>query len=464
MSGSKPKRPAKPTVFLSHCSTNRRELLALKRFLDERAGGLIEFFLSSDDDSIAHGTIWPAEVRAALDRMALMLIFISPEALKSGWTYFEAGYGLHKLGTAKIYCLLGSDKATLPSPFDILQNRNLHSSRDVGLLVSQINAELDAGMAETVTKEEFDRLFKRPALGIVESGPSFEQLVESVTVIALGPPDGIEGFSRVCRSSGSPVSTVADDHVQAKEERYSTGVRIAVDIPGTEELQEEFEITDGMRDSGEAEVEIWGDRWSSPDAWSSGEIRPLKEIQKYNAKIREQNKAIRRENAKRLAEPRACVFLLSPINFSVPVGLVDQWLDEVGIKCHLVAEIRLHPEIACEAKVEAVSAKIHGSQFVLRDDGTLLWSECVIVALPVRANRNVTLTACERDTNLSRLIPKNRESSGIAVERRATRCRNQSRLRPAEASKCGVRIWNANGPTAQLGDLRMRISEVGMGN
>lgn len=57
------RRPTKPTVFLSHSSTNRRELLALKRLLDERAGGMIEFFLSSDDDSIAHGTIWPAEER-----------------------------------------------------------------------------------------------------------------------------------------------------------------------------------------------------------------------------------------------------------------------------------------------------------------------------------------------------------------------------------------------------------------
>jgi hypothetical protein len=135
MPGSKTKRPAKPTVFLSHCSSNRRQLLALKRFLDERTGGLIEFFLSSDDDSIAHGTIWPAEVRAALDRMSLMLIFVSSEALKSGWTYFEAGYGLHKLGTANIYCLPGTDKAALPSPFNIVQNRNLHSPRDVGLLI-----------------------------------------------------------------------------------------------------------------------------------------------------------------------------------------------------------------------------------------------------------------------------------------------------------------------------------------
>src|ERR1022692_3483108 len=137
MSASRSKQPPKPTVFLSHCSSNRRELLALKRLLDGRAGGLIEFFLSSDDDSITHGTIWPAEVRAALDRMSLMLIFVSTEALKSGWIYFEAGFGFHKLGSAKIYCLPGADKGSLPSPFNILQTRNLHSHRDISLLIKQ---------------------------------------------------------------------------------------------------------------------------------------------------------------------------------------------------------------------------------------------------------------------------------------------------------------------------------------
>src|SRR4051794_11024211 len=99
----KPKLTSKPTVFLSHSSRNRRELLALKSFLDGRAGGMIEFFLSSDDESISPGTIWPEEVRNALDRMKLMLIFASPDALKSQWTYFEAGYGLKTLGAATIY-------------------------------------------------------------------------------------------------------------------------------------------------------------------------------------------------------------------------------------------------------------------------------------------------------------------------------------------------------------------------
>lgn len=231
---SKVKRPAKPTVFLSHSSNNRRELLGLKRLLDQRAGGLIDFFLSSDDDSIGHGTIWPAEVRAALDRMSSMLIFVSSEALKSGWTYFEAGYGLHKLNSAKIYCLPGTDKGSLPSPFNILQNRNLHSAKDISLLIRQCNEELGASLAESVSQEEFERIFKKPLMVRLETGPSFERLVRNVIVSTTGPANSAEIFSEVCQKKGLAVSAVPEEElppagqtVSPQDIFFSTGLRLS---------------------------------------------------------------------------------------------------------------------------------------------------------------------------------------------------------------------------------------------
>lgn len=399
---SKPKRPAKPTVFLSHCSSNRRQLLALKRFLDGRAGGLIEFFLSSDDDSIAHGTIWPAEVRAALDRMHLMLIFVSSEALKSGWTYFEAGYGLHKLNTANIYCLPGTDKAALPSPFNILQNRNLHSAHEVGLLIRQINGLLSSKLDENVTKQEFDGIFKKASLGQIETGPSFEQIVESVTVKALGPPDAIEAFSRVCRNHGLPISVVATDSSD-REGRCSTGVRMVVDVPWTDDEKEEFIITDDIRRKGEDWIEIFGDEWRKARPRSfDAETRSIAEIETNNAKIRKENEKIREKNAKTLVKPRDCEFVLSPINVSLPISTVNHWLDEVGIRKPIVAEIKLLDEVVCESRVEAISAKIYESQLSLQEDGTLLWAERIILRLHSDGVREfLTLTA--PDANVTSL-------------------------------------------------------------
>jgi hypothetical protein len=125
------------------------------------------------------------------------------------------------------------------------------------------------------------------------------------------------------------------------------------------------------------------------------------------------------------------VFLLSPINISLPIKIVDHWLDKVGIKRPLAAEIKLFQEIVCESKLEAISAKIHGSQLSLRDDGTLLWAERIILALCHRGSRGLSLTASEGETTnlnefriqelVSTLFELNVLSS--SVERRSKRKR-----------------------------------------
>jgi hypothetical protein len=368
----------------------------LKRLLDERAGGMIEFFLSSDDDSIAHGTIWPAEVRAALDRMSLMLIFVSSEALKHGWTYFEAGYGLHKLGTANIYCLPGTDKAALPSPFNILQNRNLHSAREVALLVRQVNETLGGKMDESVSKEAFDRVFKRRSLGRVQIGPPFEQLVESVTVTTVGPHDSLNIFSRICRKHGYPVSTVEGARWNA-EERCSTGVRIAIGSPGLKELLSEFKITSDIRNDGNARVIEYSNGWKPYDERSymrdKATIRTIREIEAQNTRVRKENAQIELENAKRRAKPRTCEFKISPINVAVPLQIIDHWIAEAKPSHPIIAELKLDNEVNREDRIEAISAKIHGSQVSLCDDGTLLWRESVLVK---KKNQILCLTAAGR--------------------------------------------------------------------
>lgn len=400
----KAKRSTKPTIFLSHSSTNRRELLALKRLLDERAGGMIEFFLSSDNDSIAHGTIWPSEVRAALDRMSLMVIFVSSEALKSGWTYFEAGYGLHKLKTANIYCLPGTDKAALPSPFNILQNRNLHSTRDIALLIRQVNETLGGKMDESISKEAFDRIFKRPSLGQVEAGPPFEQLVELVTVTTVGPHNSIDIFSHVCREHGFPVSAVEPRRWSTKVERCSTGVRIAVEPPEQHELLSEFRITDEIRREGKASVIEYSDGWqpyieriNSPDDFT---VRTVRQIESEIRRVRKENARIEHENARLRAEPQTCQFMVSPINVAVSITIIDYWIAEAKLHQPISVDIKLHDEVIFEERIEAISAKIYGSHVSLREDGTLLWAESIIAALDSK-DRNVSLTATEgKPTNV----------------------------------------------------------------
>jgi hypothetical protein len=373
------KRSAKPTVFLSHASANRRELVALKRFLDERAGGMIEFFLSSDDDSITPGTVWPTEVRAALDRMTLMLIFASPEAIKSSWTYFEAGYGLHKLGATTIYCLPGMDKASLPSPFNLLQNRNLHSAREIGLLIGQINSNLSGRITDSVKKEDFDRIFRRPVLGRVETGPKLDELVETIVVSTVGPANSLQIFSDACAKLGFPVTKAP----YTSGEVCSTGIRLKVDHPAEEELHRELSITDAMREVGSAEVIEYTDGWAfaRPRIGEEGVTRTIAEIEAQNTAVRKQNEEIRRKNAVAQADPRECAFTLIPLNLAPPTAIVDTWLSALARPPILKIAIHVKNEIICERQLEVIGAKIHGSQLSLLANGSLLWRDQALLTL-----------------------------------------------------------------------------------
>lgn len=380
MRSVKAKKSAKPTVFLSHASENRRELVALKRFLDERAGGMIEFFLSSDDDSIAPGTVWPTEVRAALDRMSLMLIFASPAAIKSSWTYFEAGYGLHKLGATTIYCLPGMDKASLPSPFNLLQNRNIHSAREIGLLIGEINSSLGGRIADSVKKEDFDRIFRRPVLGRVETGPKLAELVESIVVSTVGPPNSLQVFSDACVKLGFPVTKAPDSYTG---ELCSTGIRLKVEHPAVEELDRELPVTDAMREAGSAEVIEYTNGWALPRPRDIEETvtRTIAEIEAQNTEVRKRNEETRRKNAIAQAQPRECDFTLIPLNLAPPTTIVDTWMSALASPVVLKITIKIKNEIICERQPDVIGAKIHGSELSLQANASLLWRDQALLTL-----------------------------------------------------------------------------------
>src|SRR5688500_16747332 len=86
----------KPSVFLSHSSRDEQPLRALKELLLRYTGGAVDFFLSSDGESIPLGRNWVHEIQQALDSSQLMFVFISPNSLHSSWLHFEAGYAYSK--------------------------------------------------------------------------------------------------------------------------------------------------------------------------------------------------------------------------------------------------------------------------------------------------------------------------------------------------------------------------------
>jgi TIR domain-containing protein len=161
----------KPTLFLSHASTDGESLKKLREILSARAVGSLEIFLSSDGQSIPFGRNWVHEIEEALKRAKLMFVFVSPAALQSSWIPFESGFA-YACGIRVVPVgIAGVDLSALRPPLSLLQGFNLFSAPALNNLIATINEVFELRLPENLGEEEFARTFlhdsttSRTALG-----------------------------------------------------------------------------------------------------------------------------------------------------------------------------------------------------------------------------------------------------------------------------------------------------------
>jgi TIR domain len=145
----------KPTVFLSHSSLDKAPLAALKKLLDDRAAGSLNFFLSSDGESIRFGRNWVVRISDALSAAKLMFVFLSPQSADSKWIHFEAGCAYAKGVQVVPVCLPGIDLNRITPPLNLLQGFNLHSHEAMGNLARICNETFDMRINESFNREDF---------------------------------------------------------------------------------------------------------------------------------------------------------------------------------------------------------------------------------------------------------------------------------------------------------------------
>jgi hypothetical protein len=148
----------KPIVFLSHSSLDKEPLVALKEILDKRAAGFLNFFLSSDGESIEFGRNWVVSVSDALSQAKLMFVFLSPQSADSKWIHFEAGCAYAKKIRVVPVCLPGIDLNRITPPLGLLQGFNLHSHEAIGNIVRICNERFGVKIDESFNPEDFDNI------------------------------------------------------------------------------------------------------------------------------------------------------------------------------------------------------------------------------------------------------------------------------------------------------------------
>jgi hypothetical protein len=150
----------KPIVFLSHSSLDKAPLAELKKILHERTVGSVNFFLSSDGQSIKFGRNWIVSVSDALAKAKLMFVFLSPQSADSKWIHFEAGYACASIPVVPV-CLPGIDFNRVTPPLSHLQGFNLHTYEALGNIARICNEELKLEMPEIFKPDDFHNIVRQ---------------------------------------------------------------------------------------------------------------------------------------------------------------------------------------------------------------------------------------------------------------------------------------------------------------
>lgn len=147
----------KPTIFFSHSSKDKDSLMKLKELIEEKTGGTINIFMSSDGQSIPFGSNWMYKIEEGLKDAKIMFVFITPKSIDTGWIYFEAGYAYSK-GIEVIPIGINIDIGSIKPPISLLQGFNLTSEESINNIIHVINKRFDYSIKANFSKADFNKI------------------------------------------------------------------------------------------------------------------------------------------------------------------------------------------------------------------------------------------------------------------------------------------------------------------
>jgi len=148
----------KPIVFFSHSSKDKILLNKLKESVLAKTNHAIEFFLSSDGQSIPFGKNWIYTIEKALHDTSLMFVFLSPNSIHSNWIYFESGYSYSKNIEVVPIGILGIDLNQIKPPLNLLQGFNITSHDGLNNLIKTINDKFSLSCPLNYSSEDYSSL------------------------------------------------------------------------------------------------------------------------------------------------------------------------------------------------------------------------------------------------------------------------------------------------------------------
>jgi hypothetical protein len=124
----------KKIIFISHITEEKELAIKTKELIEQSFLGMIEVFVSSDENSISLGQKWLDKINDSLQSCAIEIILCSPASIKRPWINFEAGAGWIRGIPVIPLCHSNLSPSKLPMPLVLLQGTSANSSISLELL------------------------------------------------------------------------------------------------------------------------------------------------------------------------------------------------------------------------------------------------------------------------------------------------------------------------------------------
>lgn len=111
----------KPLLFISHITEEKELALSFKNLVETNFLGMLEVFVSSDENSISMGQKWLNNITDGLKKCAIEIVICSPKSIQRPWINFEAGAGWVRDIPVIPLCHSGMEPSQLPMPLNLLQ-------------------------------------------------------------------------------------------------------------------------------------------------------------------------------------------------------------------------------------------------------------------------------------------------------------------------------------------------------
>lgn len=129
------------------------------------------------------------KIQEALERASLMVVFVTPSALRSSWLFFESGFAYSKGIRVVPVGFLGVDLAGLPPPLSLLQGFNITSEAGLNNLIAVANEIFGHAHAEAFTATEFREVC---AAGSTRSTATFGDYGQAIDQVQISFREGSE--------------------------------------------------------------------------------------------------------------------------------------------------------------------------------------------------------------------------------------------------------------------------------